>query len=167
MERHAETPHFFALCSANTPTLGVQKHFFWPMVCRCMGVWGATPKTKQFSSIVHYKHPHPRYSKTPFLAHGVQRYGRLGCHPRTQTLFFGMFKHHHPRYPKTPFLAYGVPWYGCLERHPRTPPEPHPKQFFLALCSSITTIPGIQKYLCWPMGYSGMGVWSATPEPKQ
>ena len=26
---------------------------------------------------------------------------------------------------------------------------------------------GIQKHLCWPVGYSGLAVWGATPEPKQ
>ena len=26
---------------------------------------------------------------------------------------------------------------------------------------------GIQKHLCWPVGYSGTGGWGATPEPKQ
>ena len=26
---------------------------------------------------------------------------------------------------------------------------------------------GIQKHLCWPLGYSGMGVWGATPEPEE
>ena len=25
---------------------------------------------------------------------------------------------------------------------------------------------GIQKHLCWPMGYSGKDVWGATPEDK-
>ena len=45
---------------------------------------------------------------------------------------------------------------------------PEPKQYFLAFCSSNTTILGTQKHLCWPLGgYSGMGVWSATPEPIQ
>ena len=86
-------------------------NLFWPMACRGMGVWGASPKPKQFFfSIVQFEHPHPRYPKTPFLAHGVQRYGCLGCHPRTQTIFFGMVqsKHGHPRYPKTAFLARSV-----------------------------------------------------------
>ena len=49
-----------------------QNTFFWPMVCRGMGVWGATREPKQnISAMVHFKHTHPRYSKTPFLAHGV------------------------------------------------------------------------------------------------
>ena len=30
-----------------------------------------------------------------------------------------------------------------------------------------TIIRGMQKHLGWPVGYSGMGVWGATPEPKQ
>ena len=42
---------------------------------------------------------------------------------------------------------------------------PEPEQSFLALCSSKTPIPGMQKHLCWPVGYRGMGVWGASPEP--
>ena len=68
------------------------------------------------------RHPHTRYPKTPFLVHGVQRYGCLGRHPRTQSMIFGtvQFKHHHPRYPKTPLLVYDVQ--GCVRSgcHPRT-----------------------------------------------
>ena len=47
---------------------------------------------------------HLRYPKTPLLAYGLQRYGCLGRHPRTQTIFLGIvhLKHHHPRCPKTP-----------------------------------------------------------------
>ena len=83
------------------------------IVCRGMGVWGATPERKQFFyRIVHFKHHHPRYPKTPFLAHGVQGYGCLGCHPRTQTIFSGIdhFKHPHPGCPKHTFFG---PW--CAE----------------------------------------------------
>ena len=71
---------------------------------------------------MQFKHPHPRYPKTPLLTSGVQWYGCLERHPGTQTIFFGIvqFNQHHPRYPKTPLLAYEVQWYGCLERHPRT-----------------------------------------------
>ena len=44
---------------------------------------------------------------------------------------------------------------------------PEPKHYFLALCSSNTTIIGIQKRFCWPMRYCGIGVWGAGPQPKQ
>ena len=71
------------------------------------------------------------------------------------------FKHTYPRYPNTLSLAYGVRWYGCLERQPGT------QTLFLALRTSNTTVIGMQKHLRWPMVYSGMGVWGATPEPKQ
>ena len=69
---------FFALRSVNAPLLGIQE--------------------------------------TPFLAHGLQRHGCLGRHPRSQAIFFGIvhFKHHHPGYPKTPLLACRVQWYGCF-----------------------------------------------------
>ena len=79
---------FLALPISNTPILAIQKHLFWPMMCRYMGVWGTTPYPHDFCGIVHFKHTHPRYPKTPFLAHDVQRYGCLGRHPRTQTIFF-------------------------------------------------------------------------------
>ena len=53
---------------------------------------------------------------------GVQWYGWLGRHPRTQTVFSGIvqFEHHHQRKFKTPLLACGVQWYGWLGGHPRT-----------------------------------------------
>ena len=137
---------------------------------------------------MHFEDHHPRYSKTPLLACRVQWYGCLGCHQRNQTTFFGIvhFKHPRPRYPKTLMLANRVPRYGCLARHPGTrtiffgivhfkhPHPRYPKSSFLVygvqrcvgvLCISNTPILGIQKHFCWPMGYSGMGVWSATPEP--
>ena len=28
--------HFLALCNSNTPVPGIQKHFYWPVVCRGM-----------------------------------------------------------------------------------------------------------------------------------
>ena len=71
------------------------------------------------------------------------------------------FQTPHPRHPKTPFLAYRVQRYGCLGRRMRT------QNHFSALCISNTPILGIQKHFCWPVGYSGMRGWGATPEPKQ
>ena len=38
-----------------------------------------------------------------------------------------------------------------------------PKQYVSALFSSHIKILGIQKHLCWPVGYSGMGGWGANP----
>ena len=115
--------YFLAFCSSNTTILGTQKHLCWPLGGYSgMGVWSATPEPIQYF-FVHCKHPHPRYSKISLVACGVQRCVRLGRHPRTQTIFFGIlqFEHHHPRYPETPLLDYGgVQWYGCLKRHPRT-----------------------------------------------
>ena len=43
--------------------------------------------------------------------------------------------------------------------------SPEPNQFFLALSCSNTSIIGIEKYLCWPVGYRGMSVWGPTPKP--
>ena len=124
-----------------------------------MGVFWRQPE-RFFCGIVQFEHPHRRYPKTALLAYRVQRYGRLGRHPSTQTFFGSMqFKHYHHRYPKTALLASGVQRYGCLGRHPRT------QTIFLALCSSNTPTIGTQKHFCWPMGYSEMGVWGATPEP--
>ena len=101
------------------------------MVCRGVGGGSVTPEPKQFFGVLRFKHPHPRYPKTPFLAHGAQRCGWLECHPRTHTIFFGIvrFKHTHPRYPKThfwPMVCRGMGgwsatpepvqyfWQGCL-----------------------------------------------------
>ena len=117
------------------------------------GCLGRHPRTQTiFYGIVHFKHHHPRYPKTPLLACRVQWYGCLVRHPRTQTMFYGIvhFKHHHPKYPKTLLLACRVQLYGCL-----------------GTCVSNTTILGTQKHLCWPMMCRGMGGWSATPESKQ
>ena len=91
---------------------------------------GALPKNlNNIFGIVQFEHPHPhpRYPKKPFLAHGVQRYGCLGRHPRTQTMFFGIVhcKRLHPRYPKTPLLAQvcrGMGAWGTTQE---------PKQYFL------------------------------------
>ena len=54
-----------------------------------------------------FKQPDPRYPKTPLLAYGVQWYGCLGRHPRTQTILFGIvqFKHPHPRYPNIIYIG--------------------------------------------------------------
>ena len=126
-------------------------------------VFGAPPQnTNNTFGIVQLKHHHHRCPKTPLLANRVQWYWCLGRHPRTQLILFGImqFKQHHHRCPKTSLLAYRVQWYGCLGRHPRT------QTILLALCNSNTTIIGVQKHLCWPIGYSGIGVWGATPEPN-
>ena len=45
-ERRANTPHVLALCISNTPIPGIQKHLFWPIVCRGMCVWSATPEPR-------------------------------------------------------------------------------------------------------------------------
>ena len=75
---------FLALSISNTPILGIQKHVFWPMVCRGIGVWGATAEPKQYIfGVVHFKHTDFRYPQTGFLDHGVQRYGREGAWPLT------------------------------------------------------------------------------------
>ena len=38
--------YFLAVCSSNTPILGMQKHLFWPIGYSGMGVWGATPESR-------------------------------------------------------------------------------------------------------------------------
>ena len=43
-----QNPNNFSLCPiSNTPIPGIQKHIFRPMICRGMGVSGATPEPKQ------------------------------------------------------------------------------------------------------------------------
>ena len=155
--------YFLALCSPNTPFPGVQKHLCWPMGYRGMGVWGAIPEPKQYILALCI-------SNTSIL--GIQKhlcwpmgYSGMGVWGATQEhkQFFGIVqsKQPHPRYPKTPLLAYGLQRYGCLGRHPQT------QTIFLAWCISNTSILGIQKHFRWPKGYRGMGVWGATPKPKQ
>ena len=125
-----------------------------------MGVWGTTPEPKTILfGIVQFKHHHPWYPKTPWLAYVVQLYGCLGRRPRTQAIFWGIVqpKHHRRGYLKTRLLAYGVQKFGCLGRHPRT------QTIFLALCSSNTPILGTQKHVLWCMVCIGVCVWGATP----
>ena len=38
---------------------------------------------------------------------------------------------------------------------------------YINYTNGVTSLPHYVHYLCWPVGYSGMGVWGATPEPKQ
>ena len=59
-------------------------------------------------------------------------------------------------------LACRVQWYECLGRYPRTQ-----SMYFLCFGHFKHPILGIQKHICWPMGYSGMGVCDATLELKQ
>ena len=105
----------------------------------------------------------PQVSKNTFAGLWGTVVGVFGAPLQNTYNIFGteQFKHTYPRYPNTLSLAYGVRWYGCLERQPGT------QTLFLALRTSNTTVIGMQKHLRWPMVYSGMGVWGATPEPKQ
>ena len=48
-----------------------------------------------------------------------------------------IFKHPHARYSNRALLAYGVQYYGFFQNH-----------------------------VCWPMGYRGIVIVGATPEPK-
>ena len=48
LDRHAQSPHFLALRTSNTPILGIQKHSFWQIWCKGMRAWSATPKTHIF-----------------------------------------------------------------------------------------------------------------------
>ena len=123
---------------------------------------GPQPRTQRILfGIMQSKHRHCRYPKIFLLVYGVQEYRWLGRRPGAQRIVFGIvhFNQSHARYPKTLLLAHGVQRYGCLGRYPRT------QIFFLALCNSNTPILGIRKHFCQPMGYPGMDVWSATPEP--
>ena len=48
LKRHANRPHFLALCISNTPILGIQKHFGGYIWYRGMRAWSATPNTHVF-----------------------------------------------------------------------------------------------------------------------
>ena len=96
--------YFLALCSPNTTIIGIKKHLCWTAAYIGMGVRGATPDHEEyFLALCSSKHPQPRHPKTPWLAYGIQRYGCLERHPRTQTILLGIvqFKNPHPRHPKT------------------------------------------------------------------
>jgi hypothetical protein len=56
--------YLLPLCSSNIPILGIQKHLFWPMGCRGMGVWGAMDPTQSFWELCS--------SHTPIL--GIQKH---------------------------------------------------------------------------------------------
>ena len=84
-------PYFFlALCISNTTFPGIQKHVCWPMEYSGMGVWRATPEPNFFFGIVHFKHHLPRYPAACLLAYGVQWYGCLWRHSRTETIFLAL-----------------------------------------------------------------------------
>ena len=82
--------------------------------------------------------------------------------PWCGTIVLGVVRFTHPnsRYPKTPLLTNRVQTYGCLGRHPRT------QTIFFAPVQFKHPILGIQKHFCWPIEYSGKGVWGS-PELKQ
>ena len=99
-------------CPIQTRPSQVSKNTFAGLWGTVVSVFGAPPQNPN-------KHPPAKYPKTPFLAQGVQRYGRgMGAIPEFKQLLFSIvqFEHPHPRYPKTPLLAYGPQWYGCLGR---------------------------------------------------
>ena len=130
--------YILALAILNTPIPGTQKCSFWCMVCRGMGVWGRYPRTQTiYFGIAHFKHTHPRYPKTPFLPHGVQRYGCLGRHPQyilafsiSNTPMLGIQKHFFWL-----MMCRGMGVWGAT---------PKPSQSFLARPILNTPILGIQ-----------------------
>ena len=64
------------------------KNTFSGPQCAEVCVFGAPSQNPpDFFGMMRFKHPHPRYRNTPFLAHGVQRCGGLGRHPTTHTIF--------------------------------------------------------------------------------
>ena len=66
-ERHRKTPrYFFALHVPNTPIPGIQNHLFWPMVCRGMGVWGATAEPHDIFWHCPFQTPPSHVSKNTF-----------------------------------------------------------------------------------------------------
>ena len=54
--RHPQNAHLLALCLSNTPTVGIQKYFWWHIWCRSMHVWGATPRVHIFWHRAFQKH---------------------------------------------------------------------------------------------------------------
>ena len=84
--RHTRITQSLASCISNTPILRIQKPFCWQFGGRGTCGQRAAPKTYIFG-IVHFKHTHTRYPKTPLIAILVQRHVRSARHTKnTQSL---------------------------------------------------------------------------------
>ena len=96
LERHPITQTIcLVFCSSITTVLGIQKHLpgLWSTVVWVFGAPSQNPNN--VFGIVQFKNPNPRYPKTPLLAYGVQWYGCSACHPRAQTIVFGIVQIKH------------------------------------------------------------------------
>ena len=126
---------FLALCSSNTPIIGIQKHLCCGMGYSGMPVWGATPEPKRYFLALCSSNTPIIGIHNPFAVLWDTVVTAFGAPPRNQTIFFDIvqLKHPHHRYSKLLMLSYGVQWGRHLGRHPET------KQYFWALCSTNTT----------------------------
>ena len=87
-----------------------------------MGVWGATPKPKQFFWHCAVQTPPSQVSKNTVAGLSGTEVWVVGAPPQNPNKFSGIvqFKHPHHWYPKTCLIATRGQRYGFLGRHPRT-----------------------------------------------
>ena len=143
LERHAKTPRFLALRSANIPVLGIQKHFGGQIWCRGVRTWSATTNPHIFWHCAFQTPPSWVFKNTLPGRFGTE-VCTLGA-PLQNSTFFGIghFKHPHTSYPKKTFAGrFGAE--VCALGAPRQKPRifsityfkhPHtryPKTLFLA-----------------------------------
>ena len=111
-----------------TPPSQISKNTFSGPWCAEVCAFGAPPQNPNnifWHRPLQTQHSHPRYPKTPFLAHGVQRCGCLRGHPGSQTIFFG--GHWGLFGPGPPFMAGLQLSTSPPERDPRTHANCHTK----------------------------------------
>ena len=139
--------------------LAFQTHLCWTVRYSGIGVCGHTPKPQNHFLALCI----PNTTILGIQKHfcwpvGYRGMGVWGAKPAAKQYFLALFQHHSPRFPTTPLLGCKVQWYGCLGRHPKTETP------FSGIVHTI--ILGVQKHLCWTVGYSGLGVCGASPESK-
>ena len=118
-------------------------------------------RPNKFFGIVRFKHPHPMYPETPFLVHGVQRYGCLGRHPGTRTIFW-----HCPfQTPPSHVSKNAFSGLQCAEVCMQgAPAQKTPVTFCIAHSKHTHSTYPKRPFLAH--GGRGIGVWGATPEPE-
>ena len=81
---------FLAVSISNTPIPRIQKHLFWLMVCRAMGVWGATPETQTiFLALSVSNTPVPRIQKKTFSGPWCAEVWVFGAPPQNPNNILG------------------------------------------------------------------------------
>ena len=139
---------------------GIQKHLFWPVVCKGMRVWGATAEPiTYFLALCVSNTTLPGIQKHLFWPVVWKGMGVWGATPEPTQFFWALCTSNitiqgiQKRFCWTVgYRVMGV-WGATSELTP----------YVLAWCVSNTTILGIQKHLFWPMVCRGMRVWGRQP----